>query len=64
MNPVVEHLEEYGKTPLPDLIDQIELPRTKVVKICRNTDRIAFEFTEDSGICYHSVKLRWNRDDS
>ena len=59
MNPVVKKIEEEGKIPLPDLLNQLEMDKSKVLEVVHNHSSLNTEFVYDEKIdlAYHVVEV-------
>ena len=59
MNPVVEKLRSQGSIPLPDLLQSLDLERTKIIQIAREHQQIELQSVIDNkrNLAYHEVSL-------
>lgn len=57
MNPVTREVKEQGSIPLPDLFDEVNLDRTKVVQVVEQHKllKLKAKITEKQNIAYHEV---------
>lgn len=59
MNPVVEKVRSQGSIPLPDLLQSLDLERTKIIQIAREHQQIELQSVIDNkrNLAYHEVSF-------